>query len=478
MIKWIFRLVILAACAARPPYHALADNAAQSVSDGRAVAPRPPHAAAGWAAVSWYAVDPLSEMRYMPDKAPANGEKGGVVRIVAAKGEYEPGSFVLVSDVDLGKVRLEVGDLKQVERVGGGGDGGGERETGVVFPRANIDLKNVKVWYQNGNGWISYFLDKKLSLCPELLLNDEDLVKVDTEKRCNYARLTEKDGSVSYRWLNPPGEVDTRCEETGNRLWYRTIQSSFACMRENFSDATTFQGVTLAKGVHKQIFLTVRVAKDQPAGLYRGEIRIVSGHETGDTRRERLSNPTIQQSNNPTIQTIPVSLRILDFELPAPATYFDCSKPFGTRFNQYISMDYILAANGGDRALAEKQMVAILKDFVAHGDVNPRYRDRGTHPEWGLAAGQDFGNEFYSAGDMGLMEKAEARYDARMRRRKMTELCGWHRPYLTWNNEIGLAMLRAIRDSGMVRIYQEEGFRYALESKYGYESEAQLTDLY
>ena len=75
----------------------------------------------GWAAcggVDWYAVDPMAETPYMPDSAPKNGVKGGTVRIVAATGEYEPGSFVLVSDADLGKVQLELGEFKRDQGLG------------------------------------------------------------------------------------------------------------------------------------------------------------------------------------------------------------------------------------------------------------------------------------------------------------------------------------------------------------------------
>ena len=38
------------------------------------------------AAVTWYAVDPMSERRYMPDAEPLGGLKGEPVRIVAAQG--------------------------------------------------------------------------------------------------------------------------------------------------------------------------------------------------------------------------------------------------------------------------------------------------------------------------------------------------------------------------------------------------------
>ena len=151
------------------------------------------------AGVTWWAVPAMSGEQRLPDKDPTDGEREGTVRIVAAKEEYEPGSFVLLSDADLGKVEIKVGVLTS--------------GTGAVFPAADVDLKVVKVWYQNLNGWFSYFSDNGNKLCPELLLNDEDLVRVDTEKQANYARLvkTDKRGKVlstSEQWLNPPRAVD------------------------------------------------------------------------------------------------------------------------------------------------------------------------------------------------------------------------------------------------------------------------------
>ena len=81
------------------------------------------------AGVGWYAVDPMAETRFMPHAAPEGGEKGGVIRMIAAKGEYEPGSFVLTADEDLGKVAVTIGELKT--------------DDGKVFPKEKLDLRMV-----------------------------------------------------------------------------------------------------------------------------------------------------------------------------------------------------------------------------------------------------------------------------------------------------------------------------------------------
>ena len=287
-------------------------------------------AGAAGAGVEWWAVPAMSGVARMPDAVPADGVKGGAVKIVAAKGEYEPGSFVVRSDVDLGKVKLEVSELKR--------DQGGE-----IFPKENVDLKVVKVWLQNKNAWFSFFADTGTKLCPELLLNDEDLIRVDETKQANYARIVDKDGKTSERWLNPPRLMDKRYYDH-----YRET-TPFQPMRPGFADAATLQPVALAKDVSKQFFLTVRTLPEMPAGVYRGEVKVKS--EKGTSAEF----------------SVPVVVRVLDFELPKPKAYVHPEMDFRVCFYDYISRELIMKENGGDEELMWKQLEAILADQVAHG---------------------------------------------------------------------------------------------------------------
>ena len=261
--------------------------------------------------VTWWVVPAMSGVQRLPDAVPADGELGGTVRIVAARGEYEPGSFVVRSAVNLGKVQPVVGKLVN--------------EKGDVFPADNLDLTVVKVWYQNKNGWFSYFADTGMKLCPELLLHDEDLIRVDTAKKANYARITSADGKTAEWWLNPPQE-----------------KKPFPSMRPGFADARTIQPVALEKGISKQFFLTAHVTPDIPAGIYRGSIVF----------------PHI---------SIPVAIKVLDFDLPKPMAYIHPEMDMRICSYDYIGKKHILELNGGDEELAWKQMEAILADFVAHG---------------------------------------------------------------------------------------------------------------
>jgi len=387
--------------------------------------------------VLYYNVPAMSETQYLPDAYPFDGEAGKPVRIISAQNEYEPGSFVLYPLQSFGKVSFEVSDLRSAE--------------GTVFPKAGLDLKVVKVWYQNGNGWYSYFQDVGLKLCPELLLNDEDLIKVDTEKVANYARLTEKDGTVSYRWITPLREADNRTEDAPG---YR-LDESFCAMKPNFQDSDTFRSATLDEGVFKQFFLTSHVKDDQKPGLYTGTITLTKDGKT--------------------IGSIPVQLRVLPFSLPRPKTYFDVDKDYLAFFCEYISLEMIRQINGNDEDLAKEQLVSLLKNFVAHNEVMPNHREKYSHPEFAKEAGMD--TSVFVSTVMELTNLADMRFDARRKAeehiREFGKVNGY---YATWGDEYGLGTLRGIRP--MVDIYKKAGFKFTINSRHGYSAGAYLADLF
>lgn len=395
------------------------------------------------ATLTHWAVDPMSETQYLPDTVPEDGVKNGAVQIIAAKDEYEPGSFVLRSDIDLGKVTLEVGDLKS--------------GTGDVFPKEKLDLKTVKVWYQSGNAWFSYFADKGTKLCPELLLNDEDLIRVDEGKRSNYARLTEADGRVHWFWLNNPQAFQNRAEDV--KGFYFRLGDVFVCMRENFMDAREHCGATLEKNRSKQFFLTAHVTKDQSAGLYKGEVKIKSKSK-GEGEQWK----------------IPVCLRVLDFELPKPMCWADVNKPFLTHFCDYINLNMIRDQNGDDPELARRQLVAICRDFAAHGQDLPSFNGASANPEIVREGGQRYCDELTNGG-MELSDACVTRAAARQARRIADRRFGkGSHPYMGWGDEYGLAILRGIRP--MVETYQSLGFRFPVNSPFGYAAGITVADLF
>ena len=274
-----------------------------------------------------YAVPAMSEVQRLADEYPIDGKIFGTVRIIMAQDEYEPGSFVVYPLADEGKVEFKLTPFKTAD--------------GKVFPAGKLDLKVIKVWYQNGNGWYSYFGDTGLKLTPELLLNDEDLFKVDTEKVQNYARVLDEKGNVSWLWVTPPLEIDKRYFFPS----YRSA-SPFQYMRKGFEDAGTLQPVTLNGGEFKQFFLTVHAVKDQAPGLYKGAVEMVK--------------------NGQKLGAVPVTVKVLPFALPKPCSYADTDKPFLVSAYSYDGLDNIYAQNGGDFEHAVKILKATFANHVSH----------------------------------------------------------------------------------------------------------------
>ena len=290
-----------------------------------------------------YALPPMSESQRLPDAYPEDGRAGATVRIRAAKGEYEPGAFGVWATRDLGKVRFEIGEFKR-DRGSGIGDQGV-----VVFPKENLDLALVKCWYQNLNGWFSYFSDNGFKLVPELLLHNEELIRCDDAKKANYARIVGPDGKTTERWLNPPQKMDRLVSPN---LPWRT-REPFQPMRPGFHDADKLQPVALPKEEFRCFFLTAHVTKDIPAGLYKGVVKVKSKSEKGKSAE--------------VLALVPVEIEVLDFELPAPKSYHEPQTDFLVSFYSYDGLGNICEYNGGDRELARRQLKAILENQVAHG---------------------------------------------------------------------------------------------------------------
>ncbi len=365
-----------------------------------------------------YDVPPMSTLQRLPDVYPRDGTAGGTVRIVAAGDEYEPGSFLIYPLRNLGKTQLSLTPFKTSD--------------GKVFPADDLDLKVVKVWYQNRNAWYSYYGDVGLKLVPELLLNDEDLIRVDTEKEANYARIIMEDGSVQEQWINPPRSM--------NRVFWdnRRGGGAFKPMAPGFDDAKTLQPVALEKGVMRNFFLTAHVRAGTPAGLYRGAVK-VGGH--GE---------------------IPVTIRVLDFDLPKPKCYFDDDRDFYVCSYSYNAFTMIMEENGGDLELAKRQFKATMEDMVAHNQDMNMLR-------WGLNA--------ETKTCWRLMMEAGMRPDVGVggvdvsgsvaKAKRMAAVCdrifGHHNFYLALGDEPSPEWLMDKRKS--YRTNQEAGFKFILAGK-------------
>lgn len=277
--------------------------------------------------VVWYAVPAMSDVMRLPDTFPEDGAFRGEVVAVLAKGEYEPASFQLFSFDAHEDVQLTVNDLKA--------------GNGTVLPADCVDLTVSKPWFQNGNGWVSYFSDVGLKLTPELLLHDENLIRteLDSDRPGNYARLTvEENGKkvTKHQWISAPNEIGT----------------ILPIFNEGFADAESLQPVRLEQNLFKQFVAIVHAPKSQAAGVYRGTITATGGGRI--------------------LAEIPVAVRVLPFELPAPSPYENIDAPFYVSLMSHnFNRSWILAKANGDAALADEIWEKSLRSYRAHNILNP-----------------------------------------------------------------------------------------------------------
>ena len=372
---------------------------------------------------AFYAVPAMSEVQRLPDVYPPDGEAGEPVAIVAAGDEYEPGAFLVYPFANLGKVSFTLKPFKS--------------ESGKVFPADALDLAVVKVWYQNGNGWYTYFGDTGAKLCPELLLHDEDLIRVDTAKKANYARLVAKDGTKTERWINPPRAMNRRnFSQTRNTV-------AFWPMREDFRDARTLQPVRLDEGAFRSFILTAHVAKGFPAGLYKGAVGLA------DAAGKALGE-------------IPVEIRVLPFDLPQPKCYFDTSRDYLTSSYSYLSIGMIMDENGGDRELAIKQYEAILRDQVAHNQTMHKLRTGLGEIDLTLGIMKRAGcrTDVLIGGPTSVMTAPEMEAHAKRLAGWYDRRLGHHNVHLGYGDEPNAEQMKRMRP--VLEAYQKAGLKFYL----------------
>jgi hypothetical protein len=172
-----------------------------------------------------------------------------LINITACRGEYEPASIVMRSPVkDISSISVEITNLKNAND---------------SISSSNIDLKIVKVWYQGGGAWESrnYYKYKPRKLVPELLLNDENLVKVDFKRKKNYLHVIEG-GKFKY--------IDISSSE------YKKGELLHSILDFNVQDNSFLQPFNLNKGDNKQLWITIKVPENKKEGLYEGSLKFKS----------------------------------------------------------------------------------------------------------------------------------------------------------------------------------------------------------
>ncbi|MFA6809069.1 MAG: hypothetical protein WCR27_08755, partial [Eubacteriales bacterium] len=226
-----------------------------------------------------YNVKAITNRRILPDTKNINGEITNEFLIVATPGEYEPASFVIKAFENIKSLCLEIGDLRAAGN--------------NIIPANSIDLKSVKCWYQDMGDWLEKTPAKtwtpqnkteKRELVPELLLNDDSFIQVDTEKKHNYANLDFEDGTQEVLCISDKnGILPYNCDEFP------------------IKDSKNLLPVDIPSGQNKQFWLTVHVPEVAQEGIYESTIKV-------STEGRVLGNLLLK-------------LKVLPFKLDKPCFY-------------------------------------------------------------------------------------------------------------------------------------------------------------
>jgi hypothetical protein len=196
------------------------------------------------AAVTVYVVPAVSDDKILPDSILPGTLVSRNISLTACRGEFEPASFVLKSNVDVSGLCVTASDLIR--------QGGME-----TLSADHVDIRVVKCWYQAGYS-VTDLTHKHLT--PELLVKDDSLVY--TAGGSNYLKLTPNVGDPYYVCISDP--------DTKN---YREILSL-----EDFPviDAAVLGPVSLVSGQNKQFWITVKVPDNTIFGTYHGNITLTA----------------------------------------------------------------------------------------------------------------------------------------------------------------------------------------------------------
>ena len=256
-----------------------------------------------------YITPPISGRMILPDQRSISGTPSRDIKLTAARGEYEPASFVVSALKDIPSLQVKVSDLRSKER---------------TIPGSQVDVKTVKCWYQAGTAWVDIRQDKSRKvLTPELLLNDDTLVKLDEENQENYVKLAFPNGE-EYVWVSDPTEVATR---------------SVPVDKFPVQDSPVLLPVDIPSGKNKQFWLTVHVPADTAPGPYTGTVNLSTPQETLDE--------------------LALTVNVLPFELQPP--YYTSSIDYHGR------LDPDGKGTIGSWLKSRVQFRAELENMVAHG---------------------------------------------------------------------------------------------------------------
>ena len=257
----------------------------------------------------------ITNERILPTSLVSEDGPAEELTLRACPGEYEPASFTVAPMRDVRGLAVTCSGLTS--------------DTGVIGSSA-VDIKLVECWYQAfGEPWtggVSFQRGKVL--LPELLVNDDELVRVDLVRKRNLLRVTDpKTGEVRYEDVT--GENAALTEDLVIR------------------DAETLQPVNIPAGQVRQFWVTVHVPDDARPGAYEGVLAVRS-KGSGDVM-------------------LPIRLIVRPFRLAKSVV--DQSMIYNGRLSG--SDTPVVGSEGDKPPKTETQYAAEMRNMAAHGVTAP-----------------------------------------------------------------------------------------------------------
>jgi len=269
-----------------------------------------------FAAVSVAFVEPVSEVKILPDSTVEDVETRDAAPLQIARGEFEPLSFVVWSS------RNESAQITSVDVSFLDPDGSSTNDI-------EADVRVVKRWYQGESAWDGrYHRGEKRVLIPELLLKDESLISVDKKNSKNFIRVRAGD-KPTYADVSRKAKLD--------RVAYDYQVSQFS-----IEDSKDLKAVNIPAGENRQLWVTIRAKESAVPAQYKVRIFV-----------SFAARPAIEKF---------LALEVLPFQLPQP------SIEYSIYYRGKLSPDKHVISS---ERKTEVQLAAEFQDMHDHGISNP-----------------------------------------------------------------------------------------------------------
>ncbi len=197
---------------------------------------------------------PINNDPILADEAlPVQCRDETVMKVMCARGEYEPASFLMKTDRPLKQVMVKVGALKGA--------------AGTLKPDA-VDVRIAQKLYQTVTWTCETF--------PWVLVHDPTMMKIIDHTPRYYRDLTTK-------MFDPDGKPISLAE-------YKAGHSKINLLVKELIDTDTLQPGDIED--YRQFWLTVHVPDDAKSGTYRGDVTITAANAAPTTLTLDVTVPT------------------------------------------------------------------------------------------------------------------------------------------------------------------------------------------